>query len=130
MTDTLNRWAAVVTVLVEAGCEGPNQTMSIPNGFIVGTTARHDGELKPDADDSMGVFNDQAVIAVLEQWFSQTVVPWFEKTTGQNVYVPKWYSAPKEFQGSLGDLRFYDPSPTESFIQCAEALAGVIGGKQ
>lgn len=77
-----------------------------------------------------GYGDEATVIPHFEQWFSQTVVPWFEKTTGQNVYVPKWYSAPKEFQGSLGDLRFYDPSPTESFIQCAEALAGVIGDKQ
>ena len=75
------------------------------------------------------------VIAVLEQWFSQTVVPWVQNEHDIYVEVPAhssglWIWAFGKMMGELRPTdRGSDPSPTEAYLQCAEALAGVIGGQ-
>lgn len=127
MTDTLNRWAAVVPVFVEAGCEGPKNGIGfvcLPDGrwtTVLQTSASFDGR-------------ESLIIAANEQWFSQTVVPWAEDHMKHFVHLPKstdglWKWAAYT-EGDVWAHTGQDPSPTESFIQCAEALAGVIGGKQ
>jgi len=105
-----------VQELVQAGCE--------PTPFM--RAAMLDDDMKPK---TVGDMYREPAIAVTKAWFAEKVVPWFEVSTGQNVYLPKWYSAPKEFQGSLGDLRFYNPDPTEAFVQCLEALVLAVAGE-
>ena len=130
MKDTLQRWAAVVPVFVEAGCDRPPEYLQIEE--YVGDYAAliwpemHDDHSLVDVHEY--IHNDRAAIAVLEQWFSQTVVPWADCEEGVLCGPPYWAEGVWVWHvsGEVGQ----HPSPTESFIQCAEALAGVIGGKQ
>lgn len=106
-SETLKRYAAVVPVLVDAGCEAP------PNTYM-------DLHNVPEVS-----------IAVLEQWFHQTVVPWARKTYC-NVQIPDeneglWIWGVEDNGRWVGEND--STSPTEANIQCAEALAKVIGGE-
>jgi len=107
---TLQRFAAVIPVLVEAGCpEPPNTYMDLHNV-------------------------PEAAIAVLKEWFREKVVVWAEPQTGFYIDTPehhnaKWYWEIGEHRTDDPDQSGSDPDPTEATLQCAEALARVIGGK-
>jgi hypothetical protein len=106
--DILTRYAAVIPVFVDAGCEPPMHLCEGREATI------------------------EVEIAVLEQWFTQTVVPWADEGDIASVVPPrnipytqwKWFVFTNE---SERDKNGSDPDPTEANIQCIEALAEVIG---
>jgi len=103
-SEILKRYAAVVPVLVDAGCEAP------PNTYM-------DLHNVPEVS-----------IAVLEQWFHQTVVPWVHATFEWAFYPPKYDDNFESWCWSIGSP-FMENSkdPTKANIQCLEELAEVIG---
>ena len=109
MNNTPNRWAAVVPVLVEAGCEGP------PSISLHLISPRSAGKT-------------WLAVAAFEKWFSQTVVPWIEAELHE-LDPPFYDSDDGRWYWCVHDDSGSDPSPTEAYLQCAESLAGVIGGK-
>jgi len=120
MTDHLQRLAAVVPVFVEAGCEGPKMYHTAQ-----GWRVRYKDVFTRSVGEG---------IAVLKEWFNETVVPWAEDEGKAFVCVPsrtkksgwKWtvYN-----EHDIWYRKGSDPDPTEAFTQCAEALAKVIGGE-
>lgn len=103
----LTRYAAVVPVLVDAGCEAP------------------------PIDIRRYPFEPSTRIAVLEQWFQQTVVPWVHATFEWHFEQPRYSEGFKHWYWLVGTpFESFDPDPTEANIQCLESLVEVIGGKR
>jgi hypothetical protein len=117
----ITRWAAVVPVLADAGCPFPYR-LDPNEPYLL------DSLLCTIAD------TEEAIIAVLEQWFAQTVVPWW-KAKGRmgdivpsDLIPPEYCSIDKSWRWYVDGGLQWNPNPTEAFIQCAEALAKTING--
>lgn len=110
--DTLTRYAAVIPVLVKAGCE--------PTPFM--RAAMFDDDMKPK---TVGKMYREPIIAVLEQWFHQTAVPWADCEEGVFCISPNWDEG--VWVWHVDGKVHQHPDPTEANIQCLEALAEVIG---
>jgi len=112
---TLQRFAAVIPVLVEAGCEECHWGMGIDMYLNNRSECTKDEQSHWE-----GLY-----ITVLKEWFREKVVVWAYKLCEIQ---------PPEYDGDtwlwlVHSVEGSDPDPTEAYIQCAEALARVIGGK-
>lgn len=117
---TITRWAAVVPVFVQAGCE---------------FRYRFD-EYEPHILDNLlctVATTEEACIAVLEQWFAQTVVPWAWLQHDINIF---WQSGGGMTNGikSPCDPKWWietwngEVLAEGCLLTCAEALAKVVKG--
>ncbi|MHA7813271.1 MAG: hypothetical protein ACX94C_07775 [Phycisphaerales bacterium] len=127
MTDHLQRIVACVPVLVEAGCRRPPEYIELHE--YAGEWAAMIWPEKHDDHDlrEIGEYirNDRAAISDYKVWFRETVVPHFSPAMYEldppfyDSDDGRWYWGVHEDSGWCLD-------PTESFVQCLEALAEVV----
>lgn len=133
----LERISKCIPVLVEAGCPTfPDYIYAYQDAWCI----RHQSGDSDATGDPYFVYSpvdDKAIIAVLKEWFAETVVPWFYSQHENSVVRLPWFCTLKQAFGWRVDVDMFvtsgasegsDPDPTEAFVQCLEALCEVLKG--
>jgi hypothetical protein len=115
---TLERIAACVPVLVEAGCDAPKNIDIIQGVLIL------------DAGGTRTSFEEDpkwltTVLFSLKGWFAETVVPHF--SPAMHKLDPPFYDSDDGWwYWRVHDDSGWCPGPTVAFVQCLEALTEVV----